>query len=145
MLKSFFRLTFWRQRIREEANLTFLDKKCNFGVKLIKQYIFKPKCNCRMKSMQGKESVMVVWCKMKIPSRGITVRTLTLVTEFSIRTSLPLKILIVFNLSSLIYGQTRIQSLFMQTQCLIGKIVFFFFFFSYHSTYTAAPFLRYLI
>ena len=143
MLKSFFSLTFWRQHIRKEPNLTFLDKKCSyFGVILIIQYIFKPKCNCRMKSMQEKESVMVVWCKLKIPSRGITVWTVTLVTEFSIRTSLPLKILIVSSLGSLIYGQTRIQSLFMQTQCLIGRIVFFFF---YHSTYTAAPFLRYLI
>ena len=31
----------------------FLIEKCSyFGVKLIKQYIFKSKCNCRRKSMQ---------------------------------------------------------------------------------------------
>ena len=51
--------------------------------------------------MQEKESVMVVRCELKIPSLGylfgITrLRTATLVTEFSIRTEQPLKILIVF-------------------------------------------------
>ena len=53
----------------------FLIEKCSyFGVKLIKQYIFKSKCNCRRKSMQEKESVMVVWCELTIPSLKITVR-----------------------------------------------------------------------
>ena len=51
-----------------------IEKSSYFGVKLIKQYIVKPKCNCRRKSMQEKESVMVVWCELKIPSLGITVR-----------------------------------------------------------------------
>ena len=34
----------------------------------------KPKCNCRKKSMQEKESVMFVLFELKIPSLGITVR-----------------------------------------------------------------------
>ena len=42
-------------------------------LKLINEYIFKPKCNCRRKSMQEKESIMVVWCKLKVPSLRITV------------------------------------------------------------------------
>ena len=83
-------LTFWRhfyaslgqtfrhQRIRVEPNRTFLDwKKCSYlNVKLIKQNIFKPKCNGRKKSdvTQEKESVMVVRFELKIPSLGITVR-----------------------------------------------------------------------
>ena len=53
--------------------------------------------------MQEKESIMVVWCEMKIPSLRITrpasrCRTVILVTEFSIRTSQPLKILITKNM-----------------------------------------------
>ena len=49
--------------------------------------------------MKEKESIVAVRCELKIPSLGITVwhhsaRTVTLVTEFSIRTSQPLKILI---------------------------------------------------
>ena len=43
-------------------------------IKLINEYIFKPKCNCRRKSMQEKESIMVVWCKLKVPSLRITVQ-----------------------------------------------------------------------
>ena len=42
--------------------------------KLINGYIFKPKCNCRRKNRQEKESVMVVWCKLKVPSLRMTVR-----------------------------------------------------------------------
>ena len=57
------------------------SKKCSyFGVKLIKQHIFKPKCNCQNKSMKKKESVMVVRFE----------------SEFSIRTSRPLKMLIFY-------------------------------------------------
>ena len=47
--------------------------------------------------MQEK-SIMVVRCRLKIPSLGITGRhhkALPLVTEFSIRTSQPLKVLII--------------------------------------------------
>ena len=44
--------------------------------------------------MQEKGSIMVVWCKLKILSLGITV---TLVTKFSIRISQPLKIHMVLN------------------------------------------------
>ena len=43
--------------------------------------------------MQEKEFIMAVRCDLKIPSLGITVRhhsAVTLVTEFSIRTSRPL-------------------------------------------------------
>ena len=43
-------------------------------IKLINEYIFKPKCNCRRKSMQEKEPIKVVWCKLKVPSLRITVR-----------------------------------------------------------------------
>ena len=43
-------------------------------IKLINEYIFKLKCNCQRKSMQEKESIMVVWCKLKVPSLRITVR-----------------------------------------------------------------------
>ena len=43
-------------------------------IKLINEYIFKPKCNCRRKSMQVNEPIMVVWCKLKVPSLRITVR-----------------------------------------------------------------------
>ena len=50
--------------------------------------------------MQEKESVMAVRFELKIPSPGIIVRlhsaAVTLTTEFSIRTSQPLKIHIVF-------------------------------------------------
>ena len=50
------------------------SKNCSyFSVKLIKKHIFKPKCNCQKKSMQEKESVMVVWFELKIQSLGITV------------------------------------------------------------------------
>ena len=42
--------------------------------KLINECIFKPKCNCRRKSMQEKEPIMVDWCKLKVPSLRITVR-----------------------------------------------------------------------
>ena len=42
--------------------------------KLINEYIFKPKFNCRRKCMQEKESIMVVWCKLRVPSLRITVR-----------------------------------------------------------------------
>ena len=46
--------------------------------------------------MQEKESIMVVWCELKIPSLRITVRhhSASLVTKFSIRTSQPSNILI---------------------------------------------------
>ena len=44
--------------------------------------------------MQEKESVMLVRFELKILSVGITV---TLVTEFSIHTAQPLKVLIVLN------------------------------------------------
>ena len=53
--------------------------------------------------MQEKDSIMAVWCELKIPSLGITVRhhsaslmtpTVTPVMEFSIGTSQPLKSLI---------------------------------------------------
>ena len=50
--------------------------------------------------MQEKESVIVVQFELKIQSLGLTVRhhsasqTVTLMTEFSIHTSQPLKILI---------------------------------------------------
>ena len=54
----------------------FLIEKYSYcGVRLIKQYIFKPKCNCRGKSMQEEESVMVVRCmQIENSSFGITVR-----------------------------------------------------------------------
>ena len=70
-----FRQTFQRQRIREEPYQTFPDrKKCsNFSAKLIQEHIFKRKCNCRKKSMQEKESIMVVRFELKIPSLGMTV------------------------------------------------------------------------
>ena len=42
-------------------------------IKLINEYIFKPKCNCRRKSMQEKEPIMIVWCKLKVPSLRITI------------------------------------------------------------------------
>ena len=41
--------------------------------KIDNEYIFKPKCNCRRKSMQEKEPIMIVWCKFKVPSLRITV------------------------------------------------------------------------
>ena len=52
---------------------------------------FKSKCNCRRKSMQEKESIMVLQCNLKIPSLGFSFgitrqvlwcQTVTLVTEF---------------------------------------------------------------
>ena len=101
-----FRQTFRRQRTckRKDRTELFLIEKCSyFSIKLIKQHMFKSKCNCRRKSMQEKESIMVLRCKLKIPSLGqlfgITrqaswCRTVTLVTEVSISTSQPLKILI---------------------------------------------------
>ena len=53
----------------------FLLKKCSyFGVKLIKQYLFNPKCNCRRQGMLNKKAVMVVRCELKIPSLRITVQ-----------------------------------------------------------------------
>ena len=77
MLKSFFRQTFQCQLIKEEPNRTLLDRNMwLFGVKLIKQYIFKPKCSCRRKSMQEKEFVMVIRCEWKLPLLGMTVRHL---------------------------------------------------------------------
>ena len=52
-----------------------LIEKCSyFSVQLIKQNIFKPKCNCRKKSMQEKESVMIIHFELKFPSLEITVR-----------------------------------------------------------------------
>ena len=54
--------------------LIWIEKCSYFGVKLTKQYIFRPKCNCWRKSMQEKESVMVVRCELKVPSLWITVR-----------------------------------------------------------------------
>ena len=50
-------------------------KMCLFllCIKLINEYISKPKCNCRRKSMQDKEPIMVVWCKLKVQSLRITV------------------------------------------------------------------------
>ena len=59
---------------------------------------------------QEKESIMAVWCEMKIPSLGLTVRhrgTVTLMTGFSIRTTQSLQILILF--SSLIDNRLIIQ------------------------------------
>ena len=56
---------------REEPNQTVFDRKCSyFGVQIIKQNIFKPKCSCRRKSMQEKESVKVILCELKIPPLG---------------------------------------------------------------------------
>ena len=75
MLTSFSAKHFDANVIERCQTEHFLIEKCSyFGVKLIKQYIFKPKCNCRRKSMQEKESVMVVQCELKIPTLGITVR-----------------------------------------------------------------------
>ena len=49
----------------------FLIENCSyFSVKLIKQHVFKSKCNCGRKSMQEQESTMVLQCKLKIPSFG---------------------------------------------------------------------------
>ena len=57
--------------------------------------------------MQEKESIMVVWCTLKIPSFGLTVphhlaslmmQTVTLVMEFSIHTSQPFKILMILHI-----------------------------------------------
>ena len=60
-----------RKKERQEPYRTFLGKKFSyFRVKLIKQHIFKSKCNCRRKSMQEKDSIMVLRCKLKIPSLG---------------------------------------------------------------------------
>ena len=36
-------------------------------LKLINQYIFKPKCNCRRKSMQEKESIMAFLVQIESP------------------------------------------------------------------------------
>ena len=52
--------------------------------------------------MQEKESIMAAWCELKIRSLGITVRhheacRFTFVMEFSVRTSRPLKILIILH------------------------------------------------
>ena len=64
-----------RQRIRGKPNWKFLDRNCSyFSVKLIQQHIFKSRCSCQKKSMQEKESIMVVRCKLKILSLGITVQ-----------------------------------------------------------------------
>ena len=53
----------------------FLIEKCSyFSVTFIKQHIFKSKCNCRMKSRQEKESIMVRRCKLKISVTRVTVR-----------------------------------------------------------------------
>ena len=50
----------------------FLIEKCSyFSLKLKKQHTLKPKCNCQRKSMQEKESVMVVRVELKIPSLGM--------------------------------------------------------------------------
>ena len=104
---SSFHQLFRCQRIREKPKRTC--SKCSyFSIKLIKQHILKPKCNCRKKSMQEKEPVMVVWFKLKIPSLGITV---TFVTEFSIPTSWTLKILIVITVT---------QSLLWYWNCKFG-------------------------
>ena len=109
-------LTFWRHSWRQfppnfstsmyERSRTelFLIEKCShFSVKLIKQHIFKSKCHCRRKCMQEIESIMVLRCKLKIPSLGLLFgitreaswcRTVTLLMEFPISTSQPLKILL---------------------------------------------------
>ena len=59
-------------RRRWEADRTFLDRKCTyFSVKLI---TYRLKYNRRRKSMQEKESIMVVRSELKVPSLGITVR-----------------------------------------------------------------------
>ena len=47
-----------------------MEKYSYISIKLIKQHIFMSKCNCGRKSMQEKESIMVLWCKLKIPSLG---------------------------------------------------------------------------
>ena len=66
-----FRQTFRRQRRRQSRTELFLIEKCRyFSVNLTKQDIFKSKCNCRRKSMQEKDSIMVLRCKLKIPSLG---------------------------------------------------------------------------
>ena len=87
-----------------EPNISWSKKKwSHFSIKLIKRHIFKPKCNYRKKSMQEKESVMVVQFEMKFASLGITVRhhTASLLMSNSYPcdgifnpTSWPLKILI---------------------------------------------------
>ena len=58
-----------------KPNQTLLDrKKCSyFRLKLIKQHIFKPNCDCRKKSVQEKKFVMVVRFELKIPSLRIIV------------------------------------------------------------------------
>ena len=62
-----FDVNLW-ERSRTEL---FLIEKCSyFSVKLIKQHIFKSKCKYRRKSMQEKESIMVLRCKLKILSPG---------------------------------------------------------------------------
>ena len=72
--------------------------------------------------MQEKESIMVVWCELKIPSLGITVRhhsASLMMTEFSIRTSHPWKILIFLTLlckvdsCNLVIWATAWENLFM--------------------------------
>ena len=60
--------------IREEPNRTFLDKKWSyFGLKLMKQCMFKSNCNCQRKSMQANRICNGHWCELKIPSLRITI------------------------------------------------------------------------
>ena len=74
MLTSIFHQTFWRQHLRLEPNRTALDRKGSyFSMNVRKYHLFK-KRDCQRKSMQEKESIMVVWCELKIPSLGITVQ-----------------------------------------------------------------------
>ena len=64
--------TVWRQCIREEPHteLFLIKQHSYFSINLIKQHIFKSKCNCGRHRMQEKESIMVLRCKLKIPSLG---------------------------------------------------------------------------
>ena len=62
---------------------------------------------CKKKHPQEKASIMVVWCELRIPSLEITVqwcRTVALVTEFSIHTSQPLKLLLFWTCDLCLYS-----------------------------------------
>ena len=59
--------------------------------------------------MQEKKSIMVVWCKLKVLSLRITV---TVVTEFSIRSSQPLKILIIKKMCNVQTFVTHLYDIF---------------------------------
>ena len=66
-----FHQTFRCQHIERSCTEHFLIEICSyFSIKLMKQHIFKSKCNFWRKSMQEKEYIMVLRCKLKIPSLG---------------------------------------------------------------------------